>query len=348
MDILQLNNYSKQFRSFSICILSTKLKITIMKKIYLLAAVLITATSVSQENLASAGYEIANPITVSRNATAQADCTTEITVNVSTSGFGNLNTNEVGDNFMVPEGTFFEITDARVFIISNNTTVDSAFDNLIIRFYESGGEFPTTLISEDVIAAPTFTDGGAVNGALNLIQLEFTLNNSVILEAPDGDTEFWFTIFIPESTSADNFLETTEAGGVGTTLAAFKAGDDPDGVWANSFVNNAGNVEFLDRSAVFSLDGDCDALLSVDDSALDTGILLFPNPTNSVININFTRNLGATTIDLINVNGQKVLSTSLDGFGNKTLSVSTLSTGIYFAQIVTEDGRSTTIKVIKS
>jgi len=88
-------------------------------------------------------------------------------------------------------------------------------------------------------------------------------------------------------------------------------------------------------------------VLSVDDNILSENVSVFPNPTNGDLNINFARNIGTTNIDIVNVNGQKVLNTSAEGFGNNTLATSKLSNGIYFAQISNETN-STTIKFIKN
>lgn len=90
-----------------------------------------------------------------------------------------------------------------------------------------------------------------------------------------------------------------------------------------------------------------DGVLSVEDNTLSESISVYPNPTNGDLNINFTRNLGTTNVDIINVNGQKVLNASIEGFGNNTIGTSKLANGIYFAQITSPEG-SRTIKFIRN
>lgn len=318
-----------------------------MKKITLLAlGLFIAGISFAQESISSAGFEITNNVSAT-TAAAQVDCTTEIVSTTIDMGFGNLNVNEVGDNFLVPADEFFEITDATVFVIVNNTSDETTFANLVIRFYESAGEFPSTLISEDIIVTPTATNLGPVNGTLDAYQLDFTLNTSVTLEAPSAETEFWFSIFLPNTTSANNFLETTDET-TDTTLGAFKTGADPAAAWSNTFTDGNGNPATLPPGVAFSFSGDCDTLLSVNENVLAENISVFPNPTNADLNINFARNFGTTTVAIINVNGQKVLNASIEGFGNNTLGTSKLATGIYFAQVTTQEGSTTTIKFIKN
>ena len=316
-----------------------------MKKITLLVAALVSVASFAQQSISSAGFEISNDITIATTAASQAACTTEIVSTSIDMGFGNLNAVEVGDNFLVPAGEFFQIIDATVFVIADNISDATTFENLVIRFYESAGEFPSTFISEDIIVAPTVTDLGDVNATLNAYQLDFSLNSSVTLEASDVETEFWFSIFLPSSTSVNNFLETTDEG-EDTTLAAFKTGADPAAAWTNTFTGSDGLPAFLPAGVAFSFNGECD-VLSINDNVLSKNIFVFPNPTNGDLNINFSRNFGTTNIAIINVNGQKVLSVSMEGFGNKTISTSSLAKGIYFAQVTTETG-STTVKVIKN
>jgi len=88
-------------------------------------------------------------------------------------------------------------------------------------------------------------------------------------------------------------------------------------------------------------------LLSTQNYILADSISVFPNPTNGDLNINFARNLGAADINIINLNGQIVLNTSLEANGNNTIETSKLVSGIYFAEITSDNGNAT-IKFIKN
>ena len=95
----------------------------------------------------------------------------------------------------------------------------------------------------------------------------------------------------------------------------------------------------------FSLEGE--ELLSVGDNLLANNISVFPNPTSGDLNINFARSFETLNVDILNVNGQKVLSQEMEGVGSNTLATSRLANGVYFAQISSDQG-STTIKFIKN
>lgn len=91
-----------------------------------------------------------------------------------------------------------------------------------------------------------------------------------------------------------------------------------------------------------------DTTLSVeDDNVFAENISLFPNPTTGDLNINFNRSFGNTEVNVINVNGQVVLSSQIEGIGNSTLATSKLANGVYFAQVASENGTAT-IKFIKN
>ena len=313
-----------------------------MKKITLLVLGLcISGISFAQESISSAGFEITNNISAATTAAAQAACTTEIVSTTIDMGFGNLNATEVADNFVIPDGERFDVSDVTVFVIANNGGTADSFADVTIRFYEDAGEFPGALVMEDVVVPVGFTNLGAVNGDLDAYQLDLTLTAPVALLGVDGsETTYWFSVFGPNFTSASNFLETTDET-ADTVITSFKDGADPAAAWSN--INNGA---FLPPGVAYALNGDCD-VLSTDDNILADNISVFPNPTSADLNINFARNFGATNIAVINVNGQKVLNATMEGFGNNTLATSKLANGIYFAQVTNQQG-TVTVKFIKN
>jgi hypothetical protein len=89
-----------------------------------------------------------------------------------------------------------------------------------------------------------------------------------------------------------------------------------------------------------------DDLLSVNDKTLAENFSIFPNPTNGAINISASRNFGLLDVTITNIAGQTVLTSTIEGV-RSTLNTTALSSGIYFAQINTEEG-STVMKFIKN
>ena len=76
---------------------------------------------------------------------------------------------------------------------------------------------------------------------------------------------------------------------------------------------------------------------------LDTSISVFPNPTNSIININCKNTI--TSLELYDVQG-RLLETSIENNTSTTIDISSKQNGIYFLKITSEKGSSVE-KIIK-
>lgn len=83
-----------------------------------------------------------------------------------------------------------------------------------------------------------------------------------------------------------------------------------------------------------------DTALSINESELDLGLSIYPNPTNSIISINSSK---VNSIQIINVNGQ-IIKTNKN---QNNITVEDLNTGIYFIKVQVENKLST-FKFIKN
>ena len=83
--------------------------------------------------------------------------------------------------------------------------------------------------------------------------------------------------------------------------------------------------------------------LSTKDNVLAQGISVYPNPTNSVININQTDNsIDIKNVSLVNILGQTVYSSA----STKSINVSSFAKGLYILKIESKDGGTATTKVV--
>ena len=85
--------------------------------------------------------------------------------------------------------------------------------------------------------------------------------------------------------------------------------------------------------------------LSVEDNILAENLSLFPNPTNGDMTLDFARSFGQANVSITNITGQTVMNVTTEG--STQLETSRLASGIYFAQIAT-DNASTVIKFVKN
>ena len=162
-----------------------------------------------------------------------------------------------------------------------------------------------------------------------------------------------------ELPTADYVVEVRDNAGT-TPVAAYQAPLSTlnlDGqalvVLASGFfnpANNSGGAAF-GLWAALSTGGDlvelpAASLTGVEENASIIGLNIYPNPAQSVLNINFsTEETSDVTVNVINVNGSLVQTTSLNNVnaGNRVMTISTedLAAGIYNLNVVTSAGIET-------
>ncbi|MEL0650735.1 T9SS type A sorting domain-containing protein [Algibacter sp. TI.3.09] len=111
--------------------------------------------------------------------------------------------------------------------------------------------------------------------------------------------------------------------------------DDDGNVVRNFSIDNASI-----NGAVISTDV---SSLSIENNLLNTGISIYPNPTNGVINISKTNtNINIKKVILFDVTGKTIYSQ----FNNQTINVSNFLKGLYILKIEFQDGGVATRKVV--
>ncbi|MFC4634883.1 T9SS type A sorting domain-containing protein [Dokdonia ponticola] len=203
----------------------------------------------------------------------------------------------------------------------------------IVRLSSTDAAYPTgtlTLLGETTITVAVADDG---------------IFQEVMLDAPvtvDAGTEIVVEIDIADNVDPELFDARIAVNDLGEGAPSYIFSVACSLTSPTTFAD----INFPNNHIILDLIGD-ENLSVGDDATLANNVSVFPNPTNGDLNISFARNFGATNIDIINVNGQKVMNASVDGIGNNTLATSRLANGIYFAQVTNETGVAT-IKFIKN
>lgn len=93
------------------------------------------------------------------------------------------------------------------------------------------------------------------------------------------------------------------------------------------------------KDDVASYSQDCEALLNIEENLL-TGISIYPNPTDSILNLSLTEQYYAKELNvtIVNLLGQVVFSVTRTGADNITIPVENLGNGSYFVSVTTEEG----------
>ena len=231
-------------------------------------------------------------------------------------------------------------------VISNFVSVSSTVYTAIFTPSDEGA------ITIDVGAGAFEDDAGNFNVAA--LQFNWTFD---IKYAPElSDTEFT----IPENSPSGTVIGTLEASdGDGDTLSyTIVSGNDAE---AFSLDSESGELTVLTSSALdfetsplYSLgilvsDGaltdSATVIINLTDldeftlSLVDDGKMVYPNPSNGIINIRLNQFKKAELFDL---SGKKVL-TSLD----RRMDISSVDAGIYLITLERQDGTTAAIKVIK-
>ncbi|MCW1148014.1 T9SS type A sorting domain-containing protein [Flavobacterium sp. TH16-21] len=77
--------------------------------------------------------------------------------------------------------------------------------------------------------------------------------------------------------------------------------------------------------------------LSAEDNALVKGIKLYPNPSNGVVTISVPNYSGNLDINVFDLNGRKVLSSSGDFSSEKAINLTGLQSGVYIVKLEGEN-----------
>ena len=84
-------------------------------------------------------------------------------------------------------------------------------------------------------------------------------------------------------------------------------------------------------------------VLSSESFETTTKLTVYPNPSNSIFNIDIDAN---ANIELFDITGKKLISQKIV-FGTTELDLSNYNTGIYLLKVTNENNQSKTVKLIK-
>ena len=102
-----------------------------------------------------------------------------------------------------------------------------------------------------------------------------------------------------------------------------------DNISNTDLVTITGNASGCD--SVAAVEEEC--LLGVQEELLNTAITIYPNPTEGILNVTFTSDIQLQNIEVFSVAGKKIQTTQ-----ETSIDFSSLSRGIYFARIQTDQG----------
>lgn len=190
-----------------------------------------------------------------------------------------------------------------------------------------------SLIVYRTLNTQTTVQSGSLNLAPNA-DVVVTVNDAYL-----NDTAADLGLYLPTGSfaSAAVMVDFTQwgSGGNGRESVAVTKG-----IWtAGTFINVPPPYEYTGNGGQngFQFWG---TLLSVDDFETDSNFNLFPNPSDTALNIQFKNNISNGTLDVYDMLGKKVISQSITNEFT-SLNVSQLNNGLYLIKIKSDIGVET-------
>ncbi|WP_339662340.1 T9SS type A sorting domain-containing protein [uncultured Polaribacter sp.] len=159
-------------------------------------------------------------------------------------------------------------------------------------------------------------------------------NASRTIEVGDTVTWNWYasgTHNVKSNTSAKEQFESEFFGNGGTFSHTFTS------IGTNDYICQPHPSTMFGTITVVA-----EGVLNTNNVALLSNIRIYPNPASSRINFNLNNNEDLN-VKIYNLLGKEVLNSSIDETNN-SISVATLSKGMYIAKIMSTDGKSFSTK----
>lgn len=103
------------------------------------------------------------------------------------------------------------------------------------------------------------------------------------------------------------------------------------------------SIYYYERPFLMKLNAN--GFTSVNEPIMTDGVAIYPNPTNGIVRIESEQ--PCASVSVYNLNGQLISQSACQSSRTTTIDLSMNSAGVYFVQVVTEDGRVSTVRVVK-
>ena len=202
------------------------------------------------------------------------------------------------------------ITFVNTFTDEGITTISPSSSTIVNQDYKHGGVFEVTI------------NGSVAGDALGYSQMNVD-GNLTLFSSPTLNVTIEPSYLPSDGTS---HAVITYSGSLSGT---FDAVNIPNTGWYVDY-STPGEVNVI-RDSVLDIENIDDASFSV-----------YPNPTSGIINIQSKENIQKA--ELFDINGRLIFTKT----SNSQMNISKLSVGVYMLKVLTENGKSSTKKIIKN
>jgi len=166
------------------------------------------------------------------------------------------------------------------------------------------------------------------------------------------DEEAWVTLGV--SYDYNTGRVTWRGPGINGYVDGAAGGTDPDEVdiaatsgSTTAIPNAAAATGLFDNIIISNTDVDSLLGLPATPAMIANQLSAYPNPAKDIVTISNDNNIAMQSAEIVDVNGRTIKTVNLNGVSQSTLNVSELTSGIYFLNIATDNGKLTK-KIIKN
>jgi hypothetical protein len=87
-------------------------------------------------------------------------------------------------------------------------------------------------------------------------------------------------------------------------------------------------------------------IVSIDETAFESNVTLYPNPTTGMFFIDLGTNYNDVTVSVKNALGQEISTTQYNAISSIQMNIDAIP-GIYFVVLTADNGKKTSFKLIK-
>ncbi|MDX9704906.1 MAG: GEVED domain-containing protein [Weeksellaceae bacterium] len=261
----------------------------------------------------------------------EEDTCTKSTPNLDfNTGLGPVDQYIFANDFVVPAGEAFTVEQVKmVFWIEPGASINSAD----IYFYQDSGEGPGEEIANQSGVTPSSVKNIGGNFGFIAYECTFDVTPGVLTATGGGDTVYWVGMQVNSNASMVYWGAVTE---LDTPNEQYIF--DPDELM---WVTNTSVFEY-ESDGVMSILGECEEL-GLNDYAINSDFAYYPNPANEIVNIVSDKTV--KSVEIFNLVGQKVLTTTK--VQNGQVNMSGLTTGTYVFRVTLDNGQIETFKIVK-
>ena len=231
--------------------------------------------------------------------------------------------------------------------VGNTTSIDANADDAVnvVRF-DNGSELPGGVLGRCTSRFSGCFDGsGGMNWYVTELDIVFDegVNWNFTTGNPSGTQYDFETVSVHElghGHQLGHVIENSTIMHYSVANGVMKRDLDQNDIDGGTWIQARSSSNQVCGQSLMTNFSACSSL-STNDTVLEEGIALYPNPATDVVNISNNSPISLEKVDVIDINGRLILSKELNNYSTERISVNQLRSGIYFFRIIGDNATAT-------